>query len=492
MTAKPAPPIEIPLMEAMLGTEVTVMTNVENPIGEPVTFFVESTNSEHFYYAAGSESSSKFILAPFQSTAIPITFRPSSLGDVISAEIVLSNRKVGEMRYMCSGRGLLPGVMPSTNIDGPLHEIVSQSIIFRNPFPRPVHIDIVLTDGSGKILDDSTIDNNNALPIGQLPLFSLLLRRKQDIMVSAKTVFHIPVAFSPPTMGVFNSLVTVRANNIQGHDLLWCYPVTGTAEVGQVHRWSKLITPAKTSKVFDVILPLVGLPATTSNAVKITEFAIGLDVEENLRTLVLRSFQIQALEIIPYSFAEDASTDSRFQCEREPDGLGLRCRIVFEPLRVFSTTVNISFVSKHRGKWRAKIDVEAEDPVPDDIIRLCAPVHGMDKVSFKLSNRFLGYSSFQAFFASHSSPHFTVEPKTGLLAPFDKNESTTFVVTFAPREYGAIEQATLHILTDDAQWTYQVKGSYPEIVGPNAPNAVPIKSKLFQPTAATLAGQRRK
>jgi hypothetical protein len=492
MTAKPAPPIELSMMEAMLGTEVTVMVNVENPIGESVTFTVESTNSEHFYYAAGSGSSSKFTLAPFQSTAIPITFRPSSLGDIISAEVVLTNRKVGEMRYLCTGRGLLPGVISSMNIDGPLHEIVSQSIIFRNPFPRPVHIDVVLTDEKGKILDDATANNNNALPTGQLPLFSLLLRRKQDIVVGAKTVFHIPVAFSPPTMGVFNSLVTVRANNIQGHDLLWCYPVTGTAEVGQVHRWPKLTTSAKTSKVIDAILPLVGLPSATMNAVKTTEFAIGLDVEENLRTLVLRSFQIQALEIVPYSFFEDYSTDSRFQGTQEPDGLGLRCRIVFEPLRVFSTTVNISFVSKQRGKWRAKIDVGAEDPVPDDIIRLTAPVHGMDKVSFKLSNRFLGYSSFQAFFASHSSPHFTVEPKTGLLAPFDKNESTTFVVTFAPKEYGAIEQATLHILTDDAQWTYQVKGSYPEIVGPNAPNASPIKSKLFQPTAATLAGQRRK
>lgn len=48
------------------------------------------------------------------------------------------------------------------------------------------------------------------------------------------------------------------------------------------------------------------------------------------------------------------------------------------------------------------------------------------------------------------------------------------------------------MLTDDAQWTYAVRGAYPEIVGPNAPNAAPIKSKLLQPTAATLAGQRRK
>ncbi len=65
---------------------------------------------------------------------------------------------------------------------------------------------------------------------------------------------------------------------------------------------------------------------------------------------------------------------------------------------------------------------------------------GMDKVSFRLSNRFLGFSSFQAYFNAHSSPHFTVSPATGVLAPYGSVEGTQFVITFAPREYGIREK----------------------------------------------------
>eukprot|EP01033_Poteriospumella_lacustris_P004189 gene4189-2988_t len=505
LTAAPAPPTELPLVEAMLGAEAIVTATVENPLGEHVVFAVESTDAEHFFIANGgganggasAASSMRVAVAPFGTATVPITFRPSSLNETVTAELVLTHRAVGELRYRVHGRGLLPGVMPPLRIDGPLHEIVSQSILFRNPFARPVAIDVTLTDAAGNVLDaaaagDAAAGADAAGAAGaSLPLFSLLLRKKHDVVVAPKTTFHVPVAFSPPTMGVFSALVTVRAPNAQGHDLLWCYPVHGTAEVGQVHRWPPLLAPAKTSRVLDAVLPLSGLPPS-GGGVTTAEFAVSFDVDEPLRNLVTRSFQIQPLEIVT---VRDADADANAGADAAGVGatmLGLRCRLVFEPLRVFATTVHVAFVSTHRGKWRAKIDLEAQDPAPDDVIRLTAPVHGVDRVSFRLSNRFLGYSTFQAFFASHSSPHFTVEPKTGLLAPYDKNESTTFVVTFAPKEYGMIEQATLHVLTDDAQWTYAVRGAYPEIVGPNAPNAAPIKSKLLQPTAATLAGQRRK
>jgi hypothetical protein len=66
-------------------------------------------------------------------------------------------------------------------------------------------------------------------------------------------------------------------------------------------------------------------------------------------------------------------------------------------------------------------------------------VGGSDKVSFKLANRFLGFSKFHAYFSSKSSPHFTVSPSSGILAPFG-SEGSPFTVTFAPADYGTIEQ----------------------------------------------------
>ncbi len=91
---------------------------------------------------------------------------------------------------------------------------------------------------------------------------------------------------------------------------------------------------------------------------------------------------------------------------------------------------------------------------------MVAPVHGVDKTSFRLSNRFLGYSSYHAYFNMKSSPHFSVTPQTGMLPPHG-SEGAPFTITFAPVEYGTIEVGYLVIATDDAQWNYEVRGRYP-------------------------------
>jgi hypothetical protein len=94
-------------------------------------------------------------------------------------------------------------------------------------------------------------------------------------------------------------------------------------------------------------------------------------------------------------------------------------------------------------------------------------------VSFKLNNRFLGHSSFQAYYSTKSSPHFEVSPTNGVLAPHGA-APTTFTVTFKPVEYGTIENGTLIIVTEDAQWSYDIFGAYPS----NTPNKSAIKSKI--------------
>jgi hypothetical protein len=84
------------------------------------------------------------------------------------------------------------------------------------------------------------------------------------------------------------------------------------------------------------------------------------------------------------------------------------------------------------------MELEVTEPLPDDVINLTAAVGSTDKVSFRLSNRFLGYSSFQAYFGPKSSPHFSVAPTTGVLAPYG-SDGTPFIVTFAPTEYQSRE-----------------------------------------------------
>jgi hypothetical protein len=77
--------------------------------------------------------------------------------------------------------------------------------------------------------------------------------------------------------------------------------------------------------------------------------------------------------------------------------------------------VEVVLVYKNKGKWRVNVDLEATEPEPDDRIKLCAAVGSQDKVIFRLNNRFLGYSNFQAYFTAKSSTHFAVTPSSGTI-----------------------------------------------------------------------------
>jgi len=167
-------------------------------------------------------------------------------------------------------------------------------------------------------------------------------------------------------------------------------------------------------------------------------------VDPKCKSFVARSLRIQPLELV-----------------QKGNQYIMRYRILFEPLRTFSTTIDLIIVAENLGRWRVTLELESSDPDPDDIIKLTASVGNIDKVSFKLSNRFLGYSTFQAYFSSKSSPHFGVSPSTGVLAPYG-SDGTPFIVTFSPLEYGIREVATLIIATDDAQWNYEIIGQQPD------------------------------
>ena len=82
---------------------------------------------------------------PYEQSAFELTFRPSSLTELAETTFILSNPSYGESVYEVSGMGLLPGLMPSVQIFSPLGEIGSYTIVFRNPFPFPLPVDILLT-----------------------------------------------------------------------------------------------------------------------------------------------------------------------------------------------------------------------------------------------------------------------------------------------------------------------------------------------------------
>jgi hypothetical protein len=140
----------------------------------------------------------------------------------------------------------------------------------------------------------------------------------------------------------------------------------------------------------------------------------------------------RALRILPVKLVESVETSSSGS-----SSFKLKYSVLFEPLKSLKGAVEI-VVSSKRGRWRGSIEVEATDPAPEDTIRLTAPVGGSDKVTFRLSNRFLGSSNYKAYFGPKSSPHFSVTPTSGVLAPFGA-EGTQFAVSFSPLVYGTKE-----------------------------------------------------
>ena len=416
-----APPTVVPAVECMMGDTKTVAVPIENPLSDEVILSVSSSDPEHFF-VVGDE----VVLGPYSQSSFALQFRPSSLTDVMHAEIVLSHPDFGSLQYHVSGKGLLPGVMPSAQVFSPLGEVGSYTISFRNPFPNALPVDVVLNE-------EEAVDG------GGNRAFSLLLRKTGDIVIPAKSLLQISVGFSPLRLGEYAATVNLRSN-IGGRSLLWCFPVGGIAEAGSPQVLEALRTPCKTSLLRDVDIYLKGLRLADLKAgdvVSTAEFSLELVVADKSKPLVARSFRAQPIELVTLPETHAAhGTD-----------FILRYRLLFEPLRTFSASIEMLLESKNRGRWRLELEVEGTEPEPDDVIALCAAVGSTDKVSFRLSNRFLGYSTFQAYFSVKSSPHFSVSPTAGVLAPYG-SDGSTFVVSFAPATYGLREMCVLYFPPD--------------------------------------------
>ena len=445
LVATESPPTVVPMVESMLGISQKVEVPIENPLSEEVTLSVDVSDPEHFFV-----NNNQITLAAYAQTTFDLFFRPSSLGEVVTADMVLSDPNFGEIRYNLSGKGLMPGVMEPFQIVAPLNEFGSHTIAFRNPFSHPLPIEV--------ILDEPRADDT-----GEDPAFGLLLRKAENLVIPPKAPLQISISFSPKQLGQYEAQVQIRTN-VSGRSLLWCYPMTGMAEAGTPQYIPVLQTACKTTLIRDVDLYLNGLRAQDmeeDNRLQASDFNVEIVGDKNVQQIT-RAFRVQPLELRRLSEAERTETEGAEDAE-----YAMKYRLIFEPLRSFASQVELVVECKNRGRWRAQVELEAGDPEADDVIALVAPVGGSDQVKFRLSNRFLGFSNFNAYFMPKSSPHFTVSPPSGVLAPYG-SDGSEFVITFKPVTYGIREVAYLTIVTDDAQWNYEVVGDYPDTTVDNS------------------------
>ena len=165
----------------------------------------------------------------------------------------------------------------------------------------------------------------------------------------------------------------------------------------------------------------------TDSEPSLSDFTLETVIDPKHRNLLDRALRILPVKLV--ETVENAGSGS--------SSFKLRYSVLFEPLKSLKSSVEV-VVSSKRGRWRGYIEIEATEPAPEDTIRLTAAVGGSDKISFRLTNRFLGSSNYRAYFGPKSSPHFSVSPTSGVLAAFG-TEGTLFVVNFSPLVYGSKE-----------------------------------------------------
>ena len=445
LNAVPAEPTAVDTVEAMVGSSTTVQVPLDNPLPAAVTLAVAVSNPDHF-----SVDSETITLEGYAQSFFNLTFTPSAIGELAVGDVVFSHRNFGNMHYKVSGVGQLPGNMPAVHMAAPLGEMSSHAIFFRNPFAFSLPVDIVLSCSEG----------------ADARVFTLLLRKATDIVIPPKTPSQISLGFKPSRLGVYSATVQVRSS-VGGRSLLWCFPLSGVAEAASLQVLEGLSTPCKTSLIREVSVPLEGLlrrNLAPGELVSLAEMSQELVLEDKVAHLINRSFRAQFVEIVQLSDEEAAGVNSSYV---------LKMRLLFEPLKEFMSFVEMVVELKNKGRWRVRVQLHGTEPEPDDTIRLTAAVGGIDKVAFRLSNRFLGPSSYQAYFTAKSSLHFSISPSSGVLQPYG-SEGSPFVVTFAPLEYGGRDQAQLVVVTDDAQWNFDCVGLYPDV----SVNNLEIRSKI--------------
>lgn len=172
--------------------------------------------------------------------------------------------------------------------------------------------------------------------------------------------------------------------------------------------------------------------------------------------------------------------------QRSLGGGSLRISLDWRPLRPIRSSCALIVRKSSGGRWRYELALEAGDPEPDDVIHIEAAINKTSAVSFRLTNVFASETNFQAFFTSESPSVFTVAPVAGVL-PRAGTPGNLFTVAYTPIEYGKPMRGMLVILSDEMQWSYEVRGAHPQY---QAPVVSRDPNRLQQPAGSQGRGPR--
>jgi len=423
---KPAP-IVIEGMECEIGKVMTRTLKMENPIGDPLDLQLSNSNNQNYSIVEDTP----YTLPAHGSLTLTVQYTPSTLKGEEKAILLFKNPKVADWEFHVTGHGIPPTVMKELQIFAPLGRSVSDTVVFRNPFAQPVSISVVL-----EATDPSSTN------------FSLV-NAKPLIQVAGYSKVNIPVKFTAPSLNNAQANMVIES---AAQGVRWTFPLKGFVFADTEAEQSFHFVCRARSKLEEKIqIELSGL-RPTDGEVPVT---FEMKIPEAQERLFARALTVEPAGPLVAS----ASTSLNFN-------------IIFEPLRPLSSTIQFLIHRQGGGVWKYDLELVATEPDIDDTIVISSLLGQPSSVSFSLTNQFTVYTPYTAYFTPDSALEFSVDPKSGLLEPYG-SAGTQFIISYTSTAYGRADTGRLVILTEEMQWTYEVRGTLPQYRPPEgAPKVV--------------------
>jgi len=417
---KPAP-IVLDEMRCEIGKEMQQTITMENPLGEPLELELDNSNTQNFEIL----EEEPWTMEGYQTLSLTVQYTPSTLRGTESAVLIFKNPSVADWEFHVQGGGIPPTLMPQALFYAPLGRSVSDTVAFRNPFSQEISISVSLDQL------DATSAN-----------FDILLK-KPVVQLAGYASLAIPVKFTAPSLDDATANVMVQAPAL---GVTWTFPLQGhvfadTDTVSSFHYTCR----ARSRLEESLEIELTGL-RDVDGEVPVT---FEMKIPEAQEKLFSRALTIEPAGPLIASAAAP-----------------LKFNLTFEPLRPLNTAIQFLIHRQNGGVWKYDLELEATEPEIDDVIVISSLLGQPSSVTFSLTNQFTVYTPYKAYFTPDSALEFSVEPKSGLLEPYGSN-GTQFVVSYTSTAYGRVDTGRLVILTEEMQWTYEVRGTLPQYRPPD-------------------------
>ncbi|GLE07443.1 hypothetical protein PINS_up017680, partial [Pythium insidiosum] len=482
LRATPAAPTVLDDMTCAVGDVCTQPILLQNPSDQPLALQYRISNTRNFSIrgagrwlcggggSGGSEqtaaaaacSAARSVTLPaFGQASVLLEYTPSSLSTFESTRWAFDVR----------GKGVPPSVMKPIIVRSKVREAASALFTFKNPFADALRLDVkllvngrVVTKGKLTPADAgagagaaSASANSSGSEGSESSMFDILLK-KPRVTLEGFGHLQVPISFLPQFVCEAHAEISLQSREntpsssggtpIRGIAEAPLHPKTARDSVEKTLVCELLSVPPAFDLARETITPEWEIPA------------------ERFGALASSAAIERALTITPLP--------------PETDGVNVVVPLVvqFEPLRPYRGSIYLLLQRKTGGLWRFEVALDST-------------LNTTSSVTFQLRNQFREPAPFHAEFSAGSSSAFTVYPTQGVLPPFGSADGASFVVSFTPTGYGKMQSGQLVIFTEEMQWTFNVKGAYPDLSASIASKAA-LGSSSSNSSSASSAKSKAK